>query len=173
MPKIVGKFRDSKSNTSLLDLPTGGGVGSVFDPRIAAWTGNVQHVLVETLLVSSLGTSGIDSQMLRGLEVSSLNFIQILVSLFPSTLRVRKRHSGGTRALNEHSSLLNVLVLQGFPVSCAFCLAFFCTLLDLGTIQLFGFLRLDPKDGHGQRPILWFGVVWFSLFGLEKLVVLG
>ena len=88
--------------------------------------------------------------MLRGLEVSSLTFICL------HELSECKGHSVGTRALEGHASVLNV----GFRVSSPLGLAFSCTLLDLGSIQLFGFLRLDPKNGLGQVPIVWFvGVV--------------
>ena len=46
------------------------------------------------------------------------------------------------------------------------CLAFLCTLVVLGSIQPFGFLRLDPKNARRERPFVWFGgVVMFSLIG--------
>ena len=58
----------------------------------------------------------------------------------------------GHRALKGHASVLDVLVVTGFCVSCASCLAFLCSLVDVDSIQLFVFLRLDPKNGHGQLP---------------------
>ena len=53
MPKFVGRFRGEKGIKLLMDLPSGGGLGSELDPRIVVWVGSVQHDVVEILFVLS------------------------------------------------------------------------------------------------------------------------
>ena len=50
---LFGGSEMKKSNTSLMDRPTGGGVGSELDPRIVVRAGSVQHDFVDILLVLS------------------------------------------------------------------------------------------------------------------------
>ena len=49
--QFAESFSDEKSNKLLMDLLTGGGVKSVLHLRIVVWAGNVQHYLVEMLLL--------------------------------------------------------------------------------------------------------------------------
>ena len=81
--------------------------------------------------------------------------------------------SGSTQRQSERARFpFERVGVTGLHVSCACWLAVLCTLLDLSSVQLFGFPMLDPKNAHGQRQIVWSGgVVIFSLFGLEGLVV--
>ena len=50
---LLGGSEMKESNTSLMDRPTGGGVGSGLDPRIVVRAGHVQHDVVDILLVLS------------------------------------------------------------------------------------------------------------------------
>ena len=104
-----------------MDLHTGGGVRSELHPRIAALARRIQ-----------------------------LEFLSRLCFVRLHELSECKGHSGGTRVLNEHASVLHVLVVADFRVSCAPCLTFLCTLFDLGSIQLFGFLGLVQRMNMGN-----------------------
>ena len=121
-----------KSNTSLMDRPTGGGVGSELDPRIVVRAGQCPTRFGRHFACLCLHERPkLDSRMLRGLQISSLNFIKTLLCQCPHQLFVRKGHSGGTRALNEHASLFERVGVSSFRVSGAFGIAYLCTFLDL------------------------------------------
>ena len=53
-----------------------------------------------------------------------------------------KRHSGGTRVLNEHASVLNVVDVTDVASS--------------SLHQLFEYCCAGSKNGHEQFPTVWF-----------------
>ena len=72
-----GRFRNQKSNTFLMDLPPGGGVGLLLHTRNVAWAGSIQHGWVKILF--SCFHERLTRGALHGLEVSSEKFVKTLL----------------------------------------------------------------------------------------------
>ena len=120
LANVLGHLRRGWSGHCQMDLPMGGGAASELDARIVAWAGRVQLECCRDF------------------------------ALFVSMNSVCKGHYGGTRALNEYGSVLNVLAVADVRVSCACCLTF---LWQHPSVLFF-------KEWTWQLPIVWFvGVV--------------
>ena len=59
-------------------------------------------------------------------------------------------HGLEVSSFRVHASVLNVVAVTDFRVSCTPCLTFLCTLLALGCVQLFGILGLVQRMDLGN-----------------------